>query len=498
MHPTARFGTQREQHGDHTVAPLLATLGALSLGSYVTIQALAPRGSPFAQNPRAHLIELLPLWSAVANLPLPKSDGAILPLLLAALAAASVCYILAHHVAVRAGSDTASVAIAAFCAAGFSIASVLALPNFSSDIYAYIAYARVASVYHANPYVVSPAAFADDPVAPFVIPGAFHMTTPYGPVWTYLSVALSFILGSEDVVRSLIVMRALLFCFSLANLWLIWLILGRLNPHYRLAAVVCYGWNPIVVLKGIGHTEPVMLFFLLLSVHLHLRANEWGTLTSMVLSAVTKFATAPLLVVYFWHIWQRGSLRAFALGTMAAAGLTAIIFLPVWSGWDAFLHLARDPVNETTASLFTARRLVATPGLVATMVWAAYQAGRSSHDLLKGYTLVLLWFSLFFVPVNYAWYAIPLIGATSLIVGTRIAQLSLVFTLSALAVNVLAEMTEAHLSLPRLAFQLIWWGPLAAAAVWIFWRQAWTWGQPAMSRAQQVSDTAGTATKTEV
>ena len=89
--------------------------------------------------------------------------------------------------------------------------------------------------------------------------GWTHTTTHYGPAWTYLSTGWSYVAG-DDIAVNVIVFRVFLFAACLANAVLIWKLLGRVDPSYRLPGLIFYAWNPIVVLKGMGRVETVMLF----------------------------------------------------------------------------------------------------------------------------------------------------------------------------------------------------------------------------------------------
>src|SRR5919201_3322202 len=80
--------------------------------------------------------------------------------------------------------------------AAFSGATVLiaiftpAPPLFSTDIFNYVAYARMGTLYHVNPYLHGAASIAADPSVPFTGPKWLRTPTAYGPLFTLISYAL--------------------------------------------------------------------------------------------------------------------------------------------------------------------------------------------------------------------------------------------------------------------------------------------------------------------
>src|ERR671934_88789 len=63
-------------------------------------------------------------------------------------------------------------------------------PLFSTDIFNYVAYARMGALCHVNPYLHGAAVIAGDPSVPFTGPTWLHTPTAYGPLFTLISYAL--------------------------------------------------------------------------------------------------------------------------------------------------------------------------------------------------------------------------------------------------------------------------------------------------------------------
>lgn len=348
----------------------------------------------------------------------------------------------------------------------FFMTSALSLPNFSQDLYSYILHTRVFNIYQANPYVVPSAIFTNDPYLRFADPSWSQLVTPYGPTWTYLSTLYQRFIGEGETLN-LLALRLLLFGFNLANVILIWKILGELNPAYRLTGVIFYAWNPIVVLKGQGHMDTVMVFFLLLSVYFYLTDRVWLGLVVLTLSALAKFITAPLLVVYLSFLWRRRSLRFAAIGAGIVGAIVLAAFLPVWDGWEMVLRLARSPDTTSPGTLFTLRRIIFAPGFLAVIVWVSLRRQATTKNLLEGWAVITLWFSFFLMPTFYPWYMLTLIAVVSLVDRDKIVAMTLTLCLTALLTNMLGLTAKAYISPSVWVFRFIWWVPPLIVLVWL-------------------------------
>jgi hypothetical protein len=146
---------------------------------------------------------------------------------------------------------------------------LLAPPFDLTDVFNYLNYGRMDSVYHLNPYTTIPALEPHgDPT--FVLSNWHGLLSPYGPLFTLFTIGLA----SLGVATSFWVMKTTLMLASLGTIFLVYRcaqLLGR-NP---IAAAVIVGMNPIVLVWGLGgdHNDSLMLFFLVLAFWLLLRAN---------------------------------------------------------------------------------------------------------------------------------------------------------------------------------------------------------------------------------
>ena len=410
--------------------------------------------------PSAALLERLPFWSAVSShLPGPQTSTATIVGGMGAVLLFAACYVLALRMARRVEASKLLLAIVLGGMCLFCLASVFSLPNTGSDIYLYMMYAREFTVYHANPFTAMPASFLGDPYLALAPPAWAYTPSLYGPLWTALSVVSSLWSGG-DVVRDLLSMRLILFGLNLGSALLIWKILGRLNPTYRLAGLILFAWNPIVVLQGQQHVEPVILFLLLLSVVLYQSERRVAAAFAVGLSVVTKLVTAPLFVIYLFFT-SKGRRPGYAWAGLLLVGGLVLLLLP--------------------GNLFTLRRLLFLPLFAAAILWAIglvwpdakpdADEGRGANPsdlprLLLAWSVVLATFNFLLGSSQYSWYLIPLVGVVALAGGAPVVAFSLTLSLSALVNNTLVDIVVPYADLPVNLFRVIWWVPACAVLVW--------------------------------
>jgi len=224
-----------------------------------------------------------------------------------------------------------------------ALATLLALyapPLLSTDPYAYAAYAREWTLFGQNPYFARPYSFLaarQDPAALFL---AWNLPTVYGPVWTWLTVAVVGVLPpallSGDVLgMKLIEAASLLLCA-----WSAGRIAECLKPGRGRLVALLVGVNPLLLLEGpaAGHNDLLMMALTLTASALFLerkfaRAGLWLGLAAGV--KLLPLALLPwLLLTIFQTLPQwRERLRAAARVVLCAALPLLIGFAGFWHGW---------------------------------------------------------------------------------------------------------------------------------------------------------------------
>jgi alpha-1,6-mannosyltransferase len=218
----------------------------------------------------------------------------------------------------------------------------------STDVFSYIAYARMGVEHGINPYLHGPAAIVNDPVYPYVGQDWKHVATAYGPLYTLLSYPLA-PLGLKGALWGM-KLEALL--ASVGTLALTWRCARarELNPVVALLAV---GANPLYVIYGLGgaHNDLIMLLLMMAAVSFTLAGRDVSAAASVVAGALVKATVAVLLP---FMILSRRRL-APVLGAAGALALGAVIGYAVFgsAGINLVAALNRDAAFVSTDSFAT-------------------------------------------------------------------------------------------------------------------------------------------------
>jgi hypothetical protein len=257
----------------------------------------------------------------------------------------------------------------------------------STDVFSYIAYARMGVEHGLNPYTHGPVAIAGDPVFKYVGHDWLRVATAYGPLYTLLSYPLA-LLG---VVGALWAMKLEALLASAGTLALVWRC-ARARGFDPVAAILIVGANPLFVIYGLGgaHNDLIMMLAMMAAVSLTHRPRrgivgtptgrrEAGAAAWVVAGALTKATVAVLLP---FMIVSRRRLAPI-LGAVAALVLGALIGFAVFGihGIDVVAALNRDAAFVSTDSFAVEiAHLFGKPGVFPV-----------DHDLLKaGLVLILL------------------------------------------------------------------------------------------------------------
>lgn len=260
----------------------------------------------------------------------------------------------------------------------------------STDVFSYIAYARMGVEHGLNPYLHGPVAIAEDPVFRYVGKDWLHVATAYGPIYTLLSYPLA----PLGVVGALWGMKLEALLASAGTLALTWHC-ARARGLDPVVAILAVGANPLYVLYGVGgaHNDLIMMLAMMAAVSFTIAGvptarREAGAAALVVAGALIKVTVAALLP---FMILSRGrAIRqrpAPILGALAAIVLGALIGYVAFGihGINVFAALNRDSAFVSTDSFATEiAHLLGKPGVFPV-----------DHDLLKaGLVLIvvhLLW-----------------------------------------------------------------------------------------------------------
>jgi Glycosyltransferase family 87 len=197
----------------------------------------------------------------------------------------------------------------------------LAPPLLSTDIFNYVAYARMGALYHVNPYLHGAAAIGTDPSVPFTGPVWLHTPTAYGPLFTLLSYALV----PLGVAGAMWAFKALAGLAALGCAALIWACARRLGIR-PVPATLFFALNPLLLVYAVGggHNDVLMALLLLAAALLILDGRpELGgaALAAAVAVKVTAGLVLPFVLVASSSRWR---VLAGAVGATVALGLLAL------------------------------------------------------------------------------------------------------------------------------------------------------------------------------
>jgi len=265
----------------------------------------------------------------------------------------------------------------------------------STDVFSYIAYARMGVEHGLNPYTHGPVAIAGDPVFKYVGHDWERVATAYGPLYTLLSYPLA----PLGVVGALWGMKLEALLASAGTLALTWRC-ARARGFDPVAAILIVGTNPLFVIYGLGgaHNDLIMMLAMMAAVSLTIVGTpngrrEAGAAAWVVAGALTKATVAVLLP--FMIVSRRRI--APILGTVAALALAALIGYAVFGihGIDVVAALNRDAAFVSTDSFATEiAHLFGKPGVFPV-----------DHDLLKAGLVLILVHLLWRTWRGYDWIA---------------------------------------------------------------------------------------------
>jgi Glycosyltransferase family 87 len=265
----------------------------------------------------------------------------------------------------------------------------------STDVFSYIAYARMGVEHGVNPYLHGPVAIVSDPVFKYVGPDWIHVATAYGPLYTLLSYPLA----PLGLVGALWAMKVEALVASAGTLALTWRC-ARARGLDPVGAIVAVGANPLYVIYGLGgaHNDLIMMLAMMAAVSLTIaraptRGREAAAAAWVVAGALVKATVAVLLP---FMILSRRRLAPIA-GALAAVVVGALVGYLVFGvhGIDVVSALNRDAAFVSTDSFATEiAHLFGKPGVFPI-----------DHDLLKAALVAVVLHLLWRTWRGYDWVA---------------------------------------------------------------------------------------------
>ncbi|HTA13875.1 MAG TPA: glycosyltransferase family 87 protein [Solirubrobacteraceae bacterium] len=306
----------------------------------------------------------------------------------------------------------------------------------STDVFSYIAYARMGVVHGINPYVHGPMSIDTDPVYHYVGSDWKTVATAYGPLYTLISYPL----GLLGVVGALWGMKLMALLASAGTLLLTWRCarLRGLDPKFALLAV---GVNPLWVIYGLGgaHNDLIMTLLMMAAVSLTLTRHEASAGAAVVGAALVK-ATGIVLLPFM--LLSRRRLAPLIGAVVAGLGCALVAYLVFGiHGVNIVAALNRDAAFVSTDSFPNEiAHLLGKPGVFPI-----------DHDLLKAALVLIVLHLMWRTWRGYDWVAAS--GWTLLAISVTSTWLLAWYTLWSLPLAVVSR--DRRLLVATLAIQVL-------------------------------------------
>jgi hypothetical protein len=314
---------------------------------------------------------------------------------------------------------------------------------FSTDVFSYIAYARMGMLHGLDPYLHGPIRIEGDPIFKYVGEDWLKVATAYGPMYTLISYPLA-ALGLKGAVWGAKVEALAASAGTLALTWRC----ARARGYDPAVALVAVGANPLYVLYGLGgaHNDVIMTFFMMAAVALvvseenpsgsagptssaspgpssrgRLAGNRDALAGASVVAAGLVKATGAVLLPFMLLSRRKVSTM---WGAAAGLVLVAAVSFPVFGlhGLDVISALNRDAALVSTDSFPTEiAHLLGKPGVfpadhtllkVALVAIVAHLAWRTwrGYDWVSasGWTLLAIAVTSTWLLAWYTLWALPL------------------------------------------------------------------------------------------
>ncbi len=199
----------------------------------------------------------------------------------------------------------------------------LAPPLLSSDVFGYVAYARLDVLHGINPYLHGPIAAPHDAALPLVY--WRHAASPYGPLFTLLSlpagaVSIAAAVWSVKIATTLACLLAVV-------------LVARAAPAYGrspLRSALLVGGNPLLLAYGVGgaHNDVVVMAVAAAGILLLARERRPASGAAALVLATGLKVTGGLLLPF--ALAASAERRRFTAGAIAAGGVALALTVAVF------------------------------------------------------------------------------------------------------------------------------------------------------------------------
>ncbi|MDB4979972.1 MAG: hypothetical protein JWM82_724 [Myxococcales bacterium] len=215
--------------------------------------------------------------------------------------------------------------------------AALGPPALSSDVYAYVGYARLAVVHHLSPYAETQVTLVHlgDPTGPFL---RWPIASPYGPLWTIVSMVVVFVLPKSSLLAPILVFKGLGAAGVLAIAEAGRRLARRVSSGREELVFAALALNPLFVIEGVANAHnDVVMMALVMWAFVFATEERWKR-AFLLLGVASSIKFIPLLLGPWFLV---GALRAAPLETMrrklvVAARAFALTTIPILASYAPF------------------------------------------------------------------------------------------------------------------------------------------------------------------
>jgi hypothetical protein len=256
-----------------------------------------------------------------------------------------------YAVAIRFLSRLVKLRFIFFSAAILGLTYVLYATSTSQDIFSYIAYARMGTLYHLNPLTAIPINIRHDPVFPYIY--WTRQPSAYGPTWGIITCILQWFsipFGTQSLLPMVLALRLFGLLMHLGSVLIVWSLSGSLlrgndptSQHRRIIATLAFAWNPLLLIEACinAHNDTTILFLILLALWFlrpHQREQAvpaysyYTTAVFLAIAAclkITLMVVAPGLILFLWTQNPRNIRRIIGV-TLTYILVMVSLYAPFW------------------------------------------------------------------------------------------------------------------------------------------------------------------------
>ena len=284
----------------------------------------------------------------------------------------------------------------------------------STDVFGYIAYAREAAAHGLNPYVSSPSSLPHDAILPFVF--WKHEPSPYGPLFTFLSLPL----GLVAPAVALWTYKALAGAAAIA----LALVVARAAQRRGLdptRAAILVGLNPALLVYAVSgaHNDLLATFLAAAAIALWLTGRDSAAGAAAVAAGAIKATLGLALPFVLVAARRRGPCTRGVLLALAAIGIPAMLvfgghvfdqlhriagqarFDIMFSGPDRLASALGSPIDALVRAVAAGAAAIVAVGMLARALRGAdpiAAAGWAFMVLLASIASLAPWYVVWLLP----------------------------------------------------------------------------------------------------